>query len=378
MITFLLIILLIYILYKFFNNIDNNTDTKSIKIYVDNLKKEYFRYPTTFGSGRDYIITKFNNFLTNKQCDTLINIANKNELHESYVYENGGLGIRNKDGTFGGSSKNLSQRISEQTWVKEDDKYTVNENNLLKRITLLSEYITGIPKENQEEIQVVKYEVGGYFKEHYDACEGTPQQCHGMNGDTGQRITTLLIYLNDNIEGGVTKFTNIDLTVKPVKGMAILFYNVSEVDLHNVHPFSKHTGTELIKGQKWVANIWSHSENVNIVNNKSEEFIKREKIFKSILDAPPEECKCPNCPNPDCKAKKETVIKCRMKKCPNQNCPNYYLKHSICQCPHCENPYCQSKKLKECMNPLCKNRNCPNAQKRYDDIKRKILNNMPK
>lgn len=377
-ITGLSIILLVYILYKFFRNVDNSTDLKSIKKHVDTLKKEYLRYPTTFGSGRDYVITKFNNLLTSKQCDMLINMAKNVGLIKSEVYENGGLGVINKDGTFGGSTLNKDERKSEQAWIVENNNFNIDDNNLIKRLKLISEYITGIPSDYQEEIQVVKYEPGGYFKEHYDACNGTYQECFHMNNIQGQRITTLIIYLNDdNLEGGETKFPNINLSIKPVKGLGVLFYNVSEVDLQQIHPLSKHTGTELIKGTKWLANVWSHESSYK-KPKMSDEFNKKYEKYMEIFNSPSEECKCPHCPNPDCKAKKEKVLKCRNKKCNKENCPNYYLKHSICLCPNCGNHYCQSKQLKECMDPSCINDNCPKAQKRFNDIKKKVIENMPK
>tara|TARA_B110001450_G_scaffold188289_1_gene176355 strand:+ start:964 stop:2154 length:1191 start_codon:yes stop_codon:yes gene_type:complete len=377
-ITGLLIILLIYILYNFFTNVDNSTDLKSIKKHVDSLKKDYFRYPTTFGSGRDYVITKFNNLLTSKQCDMLINIATETGLEMSEVYENGGLGIKNEDGRYSGSSLNKDHRKSEQTWLKYTNEHSVNNKNLIQRLKLISEYITGISSDHQEDIQVVKYKPGGYFKEHFDACDGTYEECYGMNNEQGQRITTLIIYLNDeNLEGGETKFTNINLSIKPVKGMGVLFYNVSEVDFQEIHPLSKHTGSELINGTKWLANIWSHELSFNEKLPKmTDEFNKKYDKYMNIIDTQDEECKCPNCPNPDCKAKKEKLLKCRNIKCMTENCPNFYLKHSICKCPHCENTYCQSKQFKECMNPFCNNINCPNAQKRFNDIKKKVIEKM--
>ena len=120
--------------------------------------------------------------------------------------------------------------------------------------------ITKIPKINQESLQIVKYNKGGFYKEHYDACSYDAEMCKNMNKNSGQRITTLLIYLNDNFEGGETKFTHekVNLSVKPEKGMAVLFYNVSSKDNNIVHPLSIHTGTELLSGEKWICNVWSH------------------------------------------------------------------------------------------------------------------------
>ena len=374
-ITFLFILLIIYVLYKFFINVDNKNDEKNIKKYVDNLKKEHLRFPTTFGSGRDYIITKFYNFINDKECNLLIDIEKKKGLHKSEVYLNGGKGIQN-EGEDVIPKINESERISEQTWLTNNLK---NDNFIIDRIKLLTEYITGISKDNQEDLQVVKYNNGGYFKEHYDACQGDKNECYGMNGKAGQRITTLLIYLNDDFEGGETNFVHkdVNIKIKPVKGMAILFYNVSEVDLHNVHPLSKHKGTKLINGTKWISNIWSHQNSNKEIELTKEEIEEKEKI-NNILNSSDEKCKCPNCPNPNCDAKKEKILKCRMNKCLNENCANYFLRHMNCKCPNCGNPYCQSKKLKECINPLCNNINCENAINMFNKTKKSIIDHMVK
>lgn len=362
-ISFLLILLLIYVLYKFFTNIDNKNDPKSIKKYVDNLKKEHLKFPTEFGSGRDYVITKYHNLLTSKQCDLLINIAKKKGLHNSEVYGNGGTDIK-------GSTVNNRERISQQVWLTKTDDEIIN------RMKLISEYITKIPVDNQEEVQVVKYEKGGYFKIHHDACSGNIGACFGMNGKSGQRITTLLCYLNDNYKGGETKFVdeNVNLTIKPVKGMAILFYNVSEIDFHTIHPLSKHSGTEIEEGLKWISNIWSHE----MKYSSDYDITDAEKKNMEIVNAPSEPCTCPNCPNPNCPAKKEKVLKCRMKKCPNEKCPNYYMKHLSCKCPFCPNPYCKSKEKKNCEDPYCKNKNCPVAKEKYKIFKKNIISAMVK
>jgi len=366
----LLIILLIYLLYKFFYNIDNKNDSKSIKKYVDNLKKEHLKFKTDFGSGRDYIITKFHNVLTNKQCDDIINYSNKIGLSPSEVYLNGGKGLN------GSGSVLNNERDSNQLWLNLNDITDNNIKTLVSRIKLISEYITKIPYSHQEELQVVKYEKGGYFNEHFDACSGNANECFGINGKAGQRIATLLFYLNDKFTGGDTKFVdnNVNYTIKPKKGMAILFYNVSEIDLQTIHPLSKHTGTEVINGTKWILNVWSHQ--MPFINVSDIKYTDNEINNMNIMNSPPEECKCPFCPNPNCSSKKNNITKCTMKKCPNENCSNYFLKHMNCECPFCPNPYCKSKEKKECNNIYCTNNNCPNSQNNFKIIKKNIIDNM--
>lgn len=226
--------------------------TKKYEYFSNNFEIEELKFSTDFDDGNDYIITKFHNFLSNEECDAIINFSNKKGMEKSKVYS------QTNNGT---SLINLDNRISEQLWLNESN---TNENsniqNIVNKIHTLNESITKIPKINQENIQVVKYNKGGFYKEHYDACSYDAEKCKNMNNNSGQRITTLLIYLNDNFEGGETKFTHekVKLNVKPEKGMAILFYNVSSKDNDVVHPLSLHTGSELLSGEKWICNVWSH------------------------------------------------------------------------------------------------------------------------
>jgi prolyl 4-hydroxylase len=70
-------------------------------------------------------------------------------------------------------------------------------------------------------------------------------------GIYGQRVATVLMYLNEVEEGGTTSFTELNITTKPAKGDAIIFYNCKpngEPDLQTMH-----SGDKVLKGTKWLA-----------------------------------------------------------------------------------------------------------------------------
>ncbi|XP_024028538.1 prolyl 4-hydroxylase 1 isoform X3 [Morus notabilis] len=127
-----------------------------------------------------------------------------------------------------------------------------------KRISVYSQ----IPVENGELVQVLRYEKSQFYKPHHDYFSDTFNLKRG-----GQRVATMLMYLSDNVEGGETYFPMAGtgecscggkmvkgLSVKPVKGDAILFWSLG-LDGQS-DPNSIHGGCEVLSGEKWSATKW--------------------------------------------------------------------------------------------------------------------------
>lgn len=193
----------------------------------------------TFGT---YKVLEIRNVLTPQECNQIITHAQKKGMYESDVLSYG---------TSTGTEVMNEYRKSKTSWVSDD------EHPLALRLALYSEQISGLPRENQEMLQVAFYEKDGKFNEHFDACVFEDESfCDKMNNNAGQRRSTLLVYLNDDFEGGETEFVAIGLKIKPEKGKAILFWNTDENE--NIIQESKHRGNPVIKGQKWICTKWSH------------------------------------------------------------------------------------------------------------------------
>jgi prolyl 4-hydroxylase len=102
--------------------------------------------------------------------------------------------------------------------------------------------LAGVPVENIEATQVLRYEPGQFYRAHPDYFwEGQTE--HLNRG--GQRFATVLTWLNDVENGGETSFPQAQggaLSLKPRAGSSILFYNVKptgEIDvtsMHEAHP----------------------------------------------------------------------------------------------------------------------------------------------
>lgn len=308
--------------------------SSNVDKYVNNLKKEKIKV-------KDYEIVKYYNVLSSEECDIIIKHS-KNNLTDSIVYKD----------NFTKQVQDPDIRISKTAWLDKD----TSENELrqiIDKIENICSYITNKPIVNQEKIQVVNYQKGGYYNPHYDACNSLEiEQKVKMNGPSGQRVYTFLIYLNDNMDGGSTHFTKIDKSIKPKKGMAILFRNINN-DNSDFHELSQHTGKVIKSGEKWICNVWVHENN-----------------YKNNDNVPI--CYCPNCENPKCYnvAKLKGEKYCKLSKCVNEKCPNFFLKNQDCLCPYCDNKYCKSKLRKECSKPNCANPVCPKGKINIENMKK--------
>ena len=114
-----------------------------------------------------------------------------------------------------------------------------------------------MPFENAEDLQVVKYRPSGFYNEHHDSCCEKVKGCEEFVKRGGQRIVTMIIYLNDtnSFEGGATKFPILNKEIKPSKSSGILFYPM-EKGGNKCHPKALHAGTSVINGEKYIANVW--------------------------------------------------------------------------------------------------------------------------
>jgi prolyl 4-hydroxylase len=195
--------------------------------------------PHEFG---EYTIFEIRDVLTAQQCDELIALGKAKGMDESAVLSYG---------TDSTTEMDKSHRKSKHTWLKDE------ESQIIQEIAEYTGMLSSLPIENQEMIQIASYEPGGMFNPHYDACVYEDKEyCDKINKGAGQRKLTLLIYLNDDFEGGETEFTTLNLKIKPEKGKAILF--ASTDDKQVIYKESMHQGNEVLSGEKWIATKWVH------------------------------------------------------------------------------------------------------------------------
>lgn len=110
------------------------------------------------------------------------------------------------------------------------------------------------PVDFAEDLVVLHYNPGERYFAHCDGfLPDLPEQAAEIDLK-GQRIRTILIYLNDDYEDGETYFLFPDKKIKLKTGDALIFENVTEEGDPDEH--AVHEGLPVSTGQKWLASKW--------------------------------------------------------------------------------------------------------------------------
>jgi prolyl 4-hydroxylase len=151
------------------------------------------------------------------------------------------------------SGNDTSVRKSKTAWLYKDDPIVYQ---LYQRLSKQFNFEIS----NAEPLQIVKYEPGGFYNEHHDSCCDANETCVEFSKDHGQRKLTILIYLNDDFQGGSTYFPELNLNIKAPKYGAVVFYPL-DTSNEKCHPLAIHKGTEVTSGVKYVCNVWVRQKN---------------------------------------------------------------------------------------------------------------------
>ncbi|EGD81044.1 hypothetical protein PTSG_10986 [Salpingoeca rosetta] len=180
-------------------------------------------------------VIQFNNFISQERIDAILHFA-KPKFARS---------------TSGIEREVSNYRTSSTAWMLPDVLGNDPMQAHLKDMEEEIARIVRLPVENQEHFQVLQYQKNQYYKVHSDYIEEQRQQPCGI------RVATFFLYLNDVEEGGGTRFPNLNLTVQPAKGNAVLWYsaypNTTRMDSR-----TDHEAMPVAKGMKYGANKWIH------------------------------------------------------------------------------------------------------------------------
>lgn len=171
-------------------------------------------------------VSQFTRLFTAAECDYLQQ-ATGNAFEPSMVYDSSRQLVRDTIRTSDGATIH---------WLIEDPAIVA----LNRRIAAIS----GSAYEDGEALALLRYSPGQEYRPHFDF----------VSGAANRRLQTALVYLNDDYEGGETRFVQTGLTVKGGAGDLILFSNEGADGGPN--PLSEHAGLPVTSGQKFLATRW--------------------------------------------------------------------------------------------------------------------------
>lgn len=142
------------------------------------------------------------NFLAWWGCDILVAVADDGCMVRAPVV-GAGAGV-------------LSKGRSSSTCFLDRDGFP----GLMNKVSVL----VNKPVKDMESPQVGRYVLGEQYEAHQDFFDVSDENGRRFALNGGQRIVTVLVYLNDVDMGGETAFTRLNFKVKPRKGSALVFF----------------------------------------------------------------------------------------------------------------------------------------------------------
>jgi prolyl 4-hydroxylase len=132
--------------------------------------------------------------------------------------------------------------------------FRLRENALIERLDRRIAEVMGLPMEHGEGFQVLFYPEGAYSAPHFDFLVPSNAANQASIARSGQRVSTLVAYLNDVEAGGETVFPEVGVTVSAQAGHAVYFEYANS--LGQVDQRSLHAGSPVLRGEKWVLTKW--------------------------------------------------------------------------------------------------------------------------
>lgn len=227
------------------------------------------------------------NFLTRRECLEIEQIAMPVGSSSSSSSRNQQV-VEVGSALFSEGSSSAASQLTKRTSTSWFCEYKA-----VPQLLTAAQYVLGLPLNHMEEPQIVRYQTGQEFTWHYDQVPATTQ----LLANGGQRMATLLVYLNTVQEGGGTVFRDLKqarcggeaaadimeeeeekhmLTVQPVQGRACIFFPATFANGKNddgssttqraaVTSMARPDDRTLHKGQvamdeKRIVQIWIHQD----------------------------------------------------------------------------------------------------------------------
>ncbi len=142
----------------------------------------------------------------------------------------------------------IRNRTSEGIW------YQRGEDDFIARMDRRISSLMNWPVENGEGLQILHYGTTGEYKPHFDYFPPDQPGSSVHTAQGGQRVATLVIYLNDVPDGGETIFPEAGVSVAARQGGAVYFRYMN--GQRQLDPLTLHGGAPVLGGDKWIMTKW--------------------------------------------------------------------------------------------------------------------------
>jgi len=208
-------------------------------------------------------VFEIRHFMSEEEVRHILELAGGIELAESST---GDVGSNGKQSVSTASTTKV--RTSRNSWVEREKSPIIDaiyrraadlariDEALLRRRSDGEAPQLRTKSSIAETLQLVHYDKSQEYTAHHDF-----GYSHIDDNLQGARFATILFYLNDGMVGGETAFPRWvngksfhQLKVTPEVGKAILFYD--QLPDGNLDDFSQHSAKPIIRGEKWLINLW--------------------------------------------------------------------------------------------------------------------------
>ena len=176
-------------------------------------------------------------FATPAECDWLIALARQG-LRRAQVYR-----------------KDAAGHVESATRTNTEADYVIGHADIvLNLVRARLATAAGVSTRYFEVAKLLHYEPGQEFAPHFDFQDPVTPALRQEVAAHGQRIGTVLVYLNDDYVGGETDFPRIGLRYRGSRGDALLFPSIKadgSLDYDTLH-----AGLPPASGVKWVLSQW--------------------------------------------------------------------------------------------------------------------------
>ena len=212
-------------------------DLSSSPLYIDAIDRRIEVLQTM----RHPRVIVFGNLLSGEECEQLIAAA-RVRLARSLTVET----------QTGGEALNVD-RTSDGMFFERGENAVVA--RLEQRIGALLRW----PVEFGEGLQILRYRPGAQYRPHYDYFDPAEPGTPTILRRGGQRLATLVMYLQEPDQGGATTFPDVGLEVAPKQGIGVFF----SYDRPDPATRTLHGGAPVLLGEKWVATKWLREREFN-------------------------------------------------------------------------------------------------------------------